>query len=454
MNATTGRQSSLARPRSRARKRSKSAVLPLRPVELGAGKIPYAPGVRAGNWVFATGHMGQDFKNGIPDDVVRGDHPHGGEPKQEKEADIIFKNLAAVMKAGGTRLSNVVRFDQYYSSVEAVHPYHLARFKRFPKAIPPSTSVLMPKMVLPDAEIDVQALAVVTDGDTRIERISNPNLYVPPTSGFSPGFRVGDFVFPSGAMASAVPGSDNRDGLSMSASAPPWTRWSGRPIELETEYIVADKLRGTLEFAGSSLANVVKGQAYVNHPEDVAVFHDTWRKIFADSPVPVTIVPMAEPAFGHKTARIEINLIGLVDGGKTKKEIIDTDVYTGFDGQPGACRAGDLVFLSGLMAAERSGLAPEARIDPRQSRFGSSVKAQARCILDKAVKICAAAGTSLDNVVRIQQFHSDIDEFYPAIEVWQDFLPGRPLPFSAVQCGKEMPIPGVTLIMDLWFYAP
>ena len=175
MNATTGRQSSLARPRSRARKRSKSAVLPLRPVELGAGKIPYAPGVRAGNWVFATGHMGQDFKNGIPDDVVRGDHPHGGEPKQEKEADIIFKNLAAVMKAGGTRLSNVVRFDQYYSSVEAVHPYHLARFKRFPKAIPPSTSVLMPKMVLPDAEIDVQALAVVTDGDTRIERISNPN---------------------------------------------------------------------------------------------------------------------------------------------------------------------------------------------------------------------------------------------------------------------------------------
>ena len=38
---------------------------PLLPVELGAGKVKFAQGIRAGHWVFATGVMAQDFKNGI-----------------------------------------------------------------------------------------------------------------------------------------------------------------------------------------------------------------------------------------------------------------------------------------------------------------------------------------------------------------------------------------------------
>ena len=33
------------------------AVEPISPVNLGNGRVLYAPGVRAGQWVFATGHM-------------------------------------------------------------------------------------------------------------------------------------------------------------------------------------------------------------------------------------------------------------------------------------------------------------------------------------------------------------------------------------------------------------
>ena len=43
---------------------------PILPVELGQDRIPYARGMRAGDWVFATGLMGQDFKTGIPADVI------------------------------------------------------------------------------------------------------------------------------------------------------------------------------------------------------------------------------------------------------------------------------------------------------------------------------------------------------------------------------------------------
>ena len=43
---------------------------PLIPVELGAGKVKFAQGIKAGRWVFATGVMAQDFKNGIAPDVL------------------------------------------------------------------------------------------------------------------------------------------------------------------------------------------------------------------------------------------------------------------------------------------------------------------------------------------------------------------------------------------------
>ena len=78
------------------------SVEPLLPVELGAGKIKFAQGMKAGRWVFATGLMAQDFVNGIAPDVLAERTPHAGLPKREKEALRIFENLDAVLRAAGT----------------------------------------------------------------------------------------------------------------------------------------------------------------------------------------------------------------------------------------------------------------------------------------------------------------------------------------------------------------
>ena len=51
-------------------KSASCAVEPLLPVELGAGKIKFAQGVKAGRWVFVTGLMAQDFVNGVAPDVL------------------------------------------------------------------------------------------------------------------------------------------------------------------------------------------------------------------------------------------------------------------------------------------------------------------------------------------------------------------------------------------------
>ena len=102
----------------------------------------------------------------------------------------------------------------------------------------------------------------------------------------------------------------------------------------------------------------------------------------------------------------------------------------------------------------KGGLVEAGRVDPRQPYFGSSIEGQMAYLLDAAEKTCQAAGTSLANVVRIQQFHTDLAEFHSSCKVWQSRLPGQPLPISAIRVPQPLPVPGCTVQLDLWVFAP
>jgi enamine deaminase RidA (YjgF/YER057c/UK114 family) len=100
------------------------------------------------------------------------------------------------------------------------------------------------------------------------------------------------------------------------------------------------------------------------------------------------------------------------------------------------------------------GFAASPQPDPRQPHFSSSAEAQAEFIIGNIARLCEAAGTSLANVVRILQFHTDIAEFYPVAKVWERHMGGRPLPFSAVEVPGPLPVPGATVMIEAWAYAP
>src|SRR3982751_4171555 len=116
-----------------------AAAEPLLPVELGPGKIKFAQGMKAGRWVFATGVMAQDFKNGIAPDVLAERAPHGGLPKREKEALRLWQNIDGGVPAAGTDRSNLVRTDQYYATVKAVPAYQQVRREFLAGRVAPST---------------------------------------------------------------------------------------------------------------------------------------------------------------------------------------------------------------------------------------------------------------------------------------------------------------------------
>ena len=124
-----------------------------------------------------------------------------------------------------------------------------------------------------------------------------------------------------------------------------------------------------------------------------------------------------------------------------------------FQGASSAVRAGDLLFLSGLMAVRDGALVPEAKADPRQPFYAIPVKAELKEILRQAEAICRAAGTSLKNAVRIQQFHSDLADLPATLEVWTEAMDGAPLPLSPIEV-PWLAVPDARLQIDLWVYVP
>src|SRR5215203_6048905 len=132
------------------------AVKALQPVVIPQGNIRYAPGIRAGRWIFATGHKGTaDYVSGMAPALTQAGAAELSGPKLRREAEQIFRNIAAVFEAGGSDLANIVRVDQNYTSGRAVESYHDARRAILKDHIPPSTSTLTKGFLLPGQEIEV-----------------------------------------------------------------------------------------------------------------------------------------------------------------------------------------------------------------------------------------------------------------------------------------------------------
>jgi enamine deaminase RidA (YjgF/YER057c/UK114 family) len=125
----------------------------------------------------------------------------------------------------------------------------------------------------------------------------------------------------------------------------------------------------------------------------------------------------------------------------------------GIAGQPAAIRAGDFLFISGLLALTPNGIIPGLD-DDKAPFFNSRIERQMEAILDTAEDICARAGTSLKNVVRAQHFMTDLGEFNAAYQVWRNRLGDVPLPFSVVRVPKPLMVEQCSVLLDLWIYCP
>jgi enamine deaminase RidA (YjgF/YER057c/UK114 family) len=405
------------------------------------GGVRYTPAVRAGRWLFATGIKGSaDYKGAMAPEVLDRAAPLFGLPKNKKEALRVFQWLRKALRAGGSDPAHVVRVDQYYRHGQVVPMYHEVRREFFKGHVPPSTSNLHQEFLYAGQDMEVQLMAAVAGKGIRPEQHRPKDLPVHSSSSYSPVLTCGDFVFVAGQTAEALKTEEGP--IDPEARLPAGHLWKGSPVKLETEFIINRKLRPALAAVGNTLDEVVKAQVYLRDIEDAAKFNEVWAKHFGKNPPATTIITTSNPGFVCAESRIEINTISVKRGGRTKKKPVDAGVPMPYEGQVQAIRAGDLLFLGGLMA-----------VDERGASAVKGVQQQMDRMLENAERICRKAGTTLANVVRAQQFHTDIGQFRAAWSAWNRRLPGRHIPYSAIEV-PALAVPGALVMLDLWIYAP
>jgi len=429
---------------------SDSPVEALLPFKLGKGRARYARGVRAGPWVFASGVLATDDKGSLAPEAKEGARPLSGLPRWYREASCLYQRAEEVLKAGGTDFAHAVRTDQYFPDWRAVPFLHIARRERCGDYIAPSTSVLAPRLLIPGAGMSMEMIAIRPGAGLEVKPLYPEGLDVPSTSAFAPVVAAGDYVFVAGFLAAWKPG--DLGGIAPEAKVPEGHLWKGNRIQLEADYIIRRKLVPALEGAGASLDSVVKAQVYLADIHDVPAFNQVWSRHFGQAVPATTFVQTASPGFAIADARCEINLLAVTREGKIPKAPVKGDFPAVCDGHPLAVRAGNLLCFSGLVAADAKG--PVRAMRRRANRSRPGVPSQMEYLLDVAEEGCRLAGTSLKNVVRIQQFHTELEDFAPACHVWHERLGGQPLPISAIQVPGPLVVPGCTVQLDVWVYVP
>jgi enamine deaminase RidA (YjgF/YER057c/UK114 family) len=115
--------------------------------------------------------------------------------------------------------------------------------------------------------------------------------------------------------------------------------------------------------------------------------------------------------------------------------------------------AGGLIFAAGQLATDfKSGVPPEARKHPSFPFYGSDIKLQTDYILKNLARTFAAAGSSLDEVVKAQVFLTDLNDFNGFDEVWRTYFKAPPPRTTVATTG--LLIKDALVEIDLIAYAP
>ena len=420
------------------------ATLEVKSVEhlLGSG-VPYAYAVKAGSWIFLTGHEGFDFDAGITEAVAGAPgFPLFGRPRWRREGDFILQRMSQILNEFGSDLTHGVRLDQFYPTPAAVDPYHLARRAAFGDYIPPSTSVIMESCFGAASGISSSLIAVMPSAEYEIRKVYPQDVTASASSGFVPAVICSDFVFIAGQMASG-----REHGLDPRAHVPDHSLWAGTEIRKQTEFIVQERLKPALEAAGSALDHSVKAQVYLRNVADFPDFIDVWSQYYRDIPCAVTVVPTK--GFAMVGGIIEINLLALTNAAKRKKEVIAADIPE--MAAYGPCiKVGEFLLPSGLMPIGRDGHVAGIGVSPGFPGLSHAGYRQASAIHDYVEALCKAAGSSLSKVLRAQYFVSDPSVFPGVAMAWASRLGAQPLPFVCIQTPPDMPAAGMALIADFW----
>ena len=265
----------------------------------------YSEAMTAGPLVFAAGQIASDFTTGIPPEArVDPAFPYYGSDVK-RQTEYILNNLSKTFEAAGTSLDNVVKAQVFLTDLNNFFAFDEV-WKEFFRTPPPRTTVGTTGLLVPGCLVEIDLIAYVPRKGLKrtVVRSKAPR----PLANYSEGFRVGDFVFAAGQIA-----SDYKTGVPPEAGVDHAFPYYGSDFKRQTEYVL-NNLSKTFKAAGSSLGNVAKAQIFLADHEleglysKAAARDEVWRDFFKIPPPRTTVGTTGLLVPG---SLIEIDLIGV-----------------------------------------------------------------------------------------------------------------------------------------------
>jgi enamine deaminase RidA (YjgF/YER057c/UK114 family) len=371
------------------------------------------PAQRAGNLVFASGLIASEEGQGLARTArIDPAFPYYGSAIK-RQTRFVLEKLGKIFAEAGTSLQHAVKAHVFHMDLHNFDAFDEVWREFFPARPPCRATVAMGRLPVPGCVVAIDLIAALPGTSIEVFSSSAPRAPV----NYSEAIAAGDLVFAAGLMA-----SDYNTGVPAEARVDPAFPYYGSDIKRQTRYIL-NNFKTVFAAAGTSLDRVVKAHVYLKDLHDFNGYDEAWKEFFP-SPPPRTTVGV--PDLLVRDALVEIDLIAAAPS--VHREFIDVpDIPRPLANYAPALRVGNLVFTAGALATDfKTGIAPEARIDPAFPYYGSAIKRETRYILNNLRKTFAAAGTSLDHVVKAQVFLTDLADYSGFDEVWSEFFPISP----------------------------
>jgi 2-iminobutanoate/2-iminopropanoate deaminase len=122
-------------------------------VHTPVGTYSHAVRIETGEatWIYISGQVALDPAGNLvaPNDL-------------RAQTERVFENLQAILEANGATFDDVVKITTFVTTLDDLDGMREVRARYLPKEPPASTAVQISALVLPDAVIEVEAVAVVS----------------------------------------------------------------------------------------------------------------------------------------------------------------------------------------------------------------------------------------------------------------------------------------------------
>ncbi len=191
--------------------------------------------------------------------------------------------------------------------------------------------------------------------------------------------RAGGFVYVAGTSGDGAP-------------------LGGTDVRVQTRRTL-ESIAGTLQSAGSSLANAASVTVYLRDAGDFAAMNEVYGAFFPRNPPARTTLIVTQP-LARPGALVEMSVIAIPDG--AERTVIHP---TGWAPVPGpysyGIKSGPTLFLAGLVS----------RRGEDNSNVAGDLEAQTRTVLDNGATILSQAGMTMDDVVATRVFLARAADF-------------------------------------------